>query len=69
MLRPDPETKEFTLTALHPGRTVDEASEATGWDLKVSDGVETTGAPTDEELRVLRELRERTERARGGQRA
>src|SRR5215212_2380236 len=36
ILRPDPETKEFTLVSLHPGATVEEAKEATGWDLKVA---------------------------------
>ena len=65
VLRPDPETKEFVLTALHPGATVEEAREATGWDLKVAGEVDSTEPPSDEELRVLRELRARTERARG----
>jgi len=65
VLRPHPETKEFTLTGLHPGATIEEAREATGWDLKVADEPAATEPPTDEELRVLRELRARTERARG----
>jgi len=69
ILRPDPETKEFVLYALHPGVSVDDVREATGWDLGVADELQTTGLPTNEELRVLRELRWRTEQARGGQRA
>jgi glutaconate CoA-transferase subunit B len=64
LLRPDGETGELTLTALHLGATVREAREATGWDLKVADDLATTGEPTDEELAVLRDLRERTEAAR-----
>ena len=27
ILRPDPETKEFTLVSLHPGATVEQAKE------------------------------------------
>jgi glutaconate CoA-transferase subunit B len=66
VLRPDPETKELTLTALHPGATVEAAKEATGWDLRVAEDPVTTDPPTDEELRVLRDLRARTEAARRG---
>jgi len=66
VLRPDPETKEMTLVALHPGATVEEAKEATGWDLKTSDDPGTTDPPTEEELRLLRELKARTEAARKG---
>ena len=56
VLRPDPVTKEFTLTALHPGRTVEEAKAATGWDLKVAEDVSKTTPPSSEELRHLRAL-------------
>jgi hypothetical protein len=34
VLRPDPETKESTLVALHPGATVEGAREVTGWELR-----------------------------------
>ncbi|MDQ4082883.1 MAG: CoA-transferase subunit beta [Actinomycetota bacterium] len=63
ILKPDSETKELTLTALHPGTSVEQAREATGWDLRVADNPGTTDPPTEEELRVLRDLRERTEAA------
>ena len=63
ILKPDPETKELTLTDLHPGTSVEQAREATGWDLRVADDLGTTDPPTEEELRVLRDLRERTEAA------
>ena len=35
--RADPETRELTLALLHPGVEVDEAREATGWELRVAD--------------------------------
>ena len=66
VLRPDPETKELTLVALHPGATVEAAREATGWELKVADEIATTDPPIDEELEVLRDLRARTEASRKG---
>lgn len=56
VLRPEPGSGEFVLTALHPGRTVEEAVAATGWPLRVADTVTTTAAPTLEELTALRAL-------------
>jgi glutaconate CoA-transferase subunit B len=56
VLRPDPETCELRLVALQPGATVDQAREATGWDLAVADEIEELPPPTSEELAVLREL-------------
>jgi glutaconate CoA-transferase subunit B len=56
VLRPDPETGELVLTGLHPGITVEQAREATGWDLRVAPELATTRAPTDEELAHLRRL-------------
>jgi len=66
ILTPDPETREFTLTSLHPGATVEQAREATGWDLKVADALATTEAPSDGELAVLRDLNARTAAAHAG---
>jgi glutaconate CoA-transferase, subunit B len=48
---------ELVLEALHPGVTLGEAREATGWDLAVADDLRTTDPPTGEELALLRELR------------
>jgi len=67
-LRPDPESKELTLTRLHPGATVEEAKEATGWDLRVAEervaeDLETTDPPKREELRILRDRNRRTDHA------
>jgi glutaconate CoA-transferase subunit B len=54
LLAPD-ETGELVLTALHPGATVAQAKENTGWDLKISQELQTTSAPSESELRILRE--------------
>jgi glutaconate CoA-transferase subunit B len=64
VLRPDSESREMTLVALHPGATVEAAREATGWELRVAEELETTEPPTEEELRVLRDLHARTRAAR-----
>jgi len=54
MLEPD-ETGEMILTALHPGKTVEQARENTGWDLKVAPQLKTTELVSESELRILRE--------------
>ncbi len=54
ILEPD-ETGELVLTALHPGKTVQEAMDNTGWPLKVAANLRTTGPVTEEELKILRE--------------
>lgn len=57
VLEPDPESKELTLTTVHPGVTVEQVREATGWDLRVAADVAVTEAPSDDELHVLRALK------------
>ena len=47
---------DLVLEALHPGVTLEQAREATGWDLAVADDLRTTEPPTREELGRLREL-------------
>ncbi len=37
VLRPDSESRELTLTQVHPGVSVDQVREQTGWPLRVSD--------------------------------
>jgi glutaconate CoA-transferase subunit B len=54
MLEPD-ESGELVLTALHPGKTAEEARANTGWDLKVAAALRASEPPTEEELRILRE--------------
>jgi glutaconate CoA-transferase, subunit B len=47
---------ELVLEAVHPGVTLEQAREATGWELKVADDVRTTDPPTRQELALLRGL-------------
>ncbi|MFG2924743.1 CoA-transferase subunit beta [Streptomyces sp. NPDC048305] len=46
---------ELELISVHPGVTVDQVREATGWELRVSDEVGVVPPPTPAELRLLRE--------------
>jgi glutaconate CoA-transferase subunit B len=46
---------EMILTSLHPGATVDQVRERTGWQIRVKAELETTAPPTHEELRLIRE--------------
>jgi glutaconate CoA-transferase subunit B len=64
-LEPDAETCELTLTLLHPGRTVDEARAATGWELRVTDDLVVGDPPTDAELAALRSLKTTAEAQAG----
>jgi glutaconate CoA-transferase subunit B len=52
----EPVAGELTLTTLHPGVTVEQVRENTGWDLKIADNVQVSAAPTAQELAALREL-------------
>jgi glutaconate CoA-transferase subunit B len=54
VLEPDP-TGELVLTALHPGKTAEEAKANTGWELKTAASLRYTEPPAEEELRILRE--------------
>jgi glutaconate CoA-transferase subunit B len=56
VLEPAPATGELTLTHLHPGATVEQVREATGWELAVAGNLGATPPPTDQELEALREL-------------
>jgi glutaconate CoA-transferase subunit B len=57
VLRPDPDTCELVMTALHPGVSPDEARAATGWDLRFAEDLATTPVATDLELTTLRSMR------------
>ena len=63
---PDPVTKEFTVTSLHPGVTRAQMAETVGWEIKYADSVAETPPPTEEELTVLRDLKARTAAAHAG---
>jgi glutaconate CoA-transferase subunit B len=54
LLEPN-EGGELILTAVHPGRSADEARANTGWALSVSSRLRTTARVEEAELRILRE--------------
>ncbi len=54
ILEPDGEG-ELVLTALHPGVSVEQVQENTGWPLKTAAGLLRTDPPAENELRILRE--------------
>jgi len=56
VLTRDTDLGELVLTGLHPGHTVGEAREATGWDLAVAETVAETAPPAGAELDALRSL-------------
>jgi glutaconate CoA-transferase subunit B len=47
---------EAFLETMHPGHTLAEVRQNTGWDLRVSDGVSETSAPTELELTAIRQF-------------
>ncbi len=57
ILRPDPVSCELVLTDLHPGCTLEQAVQNTGWPLQTAEQVAITAAPTPEELVALAALR------------
>jgi glutaconate CoA-transferase, subunit B len=61
VLTPDPKSKELVLSQIHPGITLEQVRAATGWDLRASADLATTDEPAPEDLRVLRDLKRRTE--------
>jgi len=54
ILEPDPQTCELVLTSLHPGVETEAVKAATGWRLKVANGVSAGEPPTEAELAALR---------------
>jgi glutaconate CoA-transferase subunit B len=65
VMRSDPETNELVLTTLHPGVTVEQVQQETGWSLRIAENLSVNAEPTQEELHTLRDLYERTRRAHG----
>jgi glutaconate CoA-transferase subunit B len=63
MLRPAPDTDELQLVARYDGVSIDEIVKATGWPLRLADRVDLVAAPTEEEVRLLRDLHARTRAA------
>jgi len=67
VMKPDPETKELVVVSLHSGVSREDVINATGWDIRFAEQLESTPEPSQQELDVLRELKARTERAHAGQ--
>jgi len=59
VLRPD-DTGELVLAATHPGVTVDDVRDATGWQLRTAAKVEVSAPPSAAELQALRALQGRS---------
>ncbi len=52
----DKKTRKMNVEALHPGASIEEVKERTGFELVIPDDIPRTTPPSDEELRILREL-------------
>jgi glutaconate CoA-transferase subunit B len=52
----DETTRAMRLEALHPGVTVDDVAQNTGFELVIPERLGATEPPRDEELEVLRSL-------------
>jgi len=66
VLKPAIGSQELTLTARYEHASVERIRAATGWPLAVADTVDVVAAPTADELRVLRDLHNRTQIAHAG---
>ena len=51
----DPQNGEAVLQSYHPGSSIEEIQEQTGWQLRLAEGCQRTREPSSEELRVIRE--------------
>lgn len=67
VMKPDPETKELVVVSLHPGVTREDVIEATGWEIRFAEQLDSTPEPSENELSILRELKARTEHAHAGE--
>jgi glutaconate CoA-transferase subunit B len=65
IMRPDPATRELTVTEIHPGVTREQIVAATGWNVKFAPATTETEPPTSAEITALHALLERTRRAHG----
>jgi glutaconate CoA-transferase subunit B len=65
LLGPHPISKELTVVSMHEGVMREQIAGATGWPVRFVDEVAQTPAPTESELRTLRNLQEATARSQG----
>ena len=61
--KPDPISKEFTVYSIHESVTKQMVQDNCGWKVKFFENLEVTKSPTELELKTLRDLKERTQRA------
>jgi glutaconate CoA-transferase subunit B len=60
VLKPAAGTDELQLVARYEHTSVEQAVKATGWPLSVAEHVDVVAPPSGDELRILRDLHERT---------
>jgi glutaconate CoA-transferase, subunit B len=65
VLRPDPVSRELTVTDIHPGVERALIEKKTGWRVRFTERCVETAAPSEHELEVLRDLLKRTAEAHG----
>jgi glutaconate CoA-transferase subunit B len=65
ILRPDLVTREMKVASIHPGVNRDAISAKTGWSIQFTEDCAETQPPTQDELKVLRDLKARTAAAHG----
>jgi glutaconate CoA-transferase subunit B len=68
VMEPDPDSKELMVTSLYPGVTREAVQAKCGWPLRFADTAAEMPPPDETELRVLRDLQERTAQAHGSDR-
>jgi len=49
------DTHEMVLAEIHPGISLDTIEENVGWEVKINDALKVTTAPSEKELRIIRE--------------
>ena len=51
----NPETHQMRVKSIHPGITVEQVRENTGFDIEIPENVPVTPIPSEEDLRLIRE--------------
>src|SRR6201996_1376638 len=49
VMEPDPDSKELVLAEIHPGVSVEDVRESTGWELRIAPDLQVTPTPTEQE--------------------
>jgi glutaconate CoA-transferase subunit B len=65
--RSDLVTREFTVMSLHPGVTREKVQETCAWKVKFAEDLDVTPAPSELELKTLRDLKAITDAAHKGE--